>query len=285
MKKTIVRRIIGLLLISIPLIVVLGLSCTPRPSLDYRGRLYAVGTSITCGALHHDSDHRTYGRYDEPDHSYLYWFDYHMGLYNVWTNLSDWYQNVSYGSSWDVFNLGVGGGQQQESGMTGLYLAEVPSVVNGTRGRADWRVSSVDWKNISYLIVEGGNHELTDYRCLSCLPMIEQALNRIYIQSRYYGYSIVLIGMLPCSRAYIPPVLIEEVNRVKQEFVRDHPDVLFVDVFNSSFIQWRTDGDWCYNSTLFEDGIHPNLLGYRYLGSLVADVVYSDIARNHGTII
>jgi len=211
-----------------------------------------------------------------------------LNKYNVRMNTSDWYQNTSYEESWDKYIIGTGGGQNNDDGTTGMRLSNIPSTINNEYGRGVWRWRQTNWRDVSYLIVEGGCHELSEYKSTSVLQEIENALQEIYTQSKQYGYTVVLLASTPCKEEYVPHYLIDGCNKIKESFVQNHPDIVYVDCFNSHLTEIIVPYDlftsiftpcsiWFYNNVLFYDGVHPNHNGYQYLGLLIADAIYKDI--------
>jgi len=306
--------------------IILITSCYVVVATDYGGKIYAIGTSISDGSPNHDNIHSTRGGSDDITHSYEYWFDYYMNnIYGVQTNLSDWYRNESYQSSWDKYSIGSGGGQTNDAPVCcngsgvgdcsaypycchcpptkssdkedAMYMACVPAQVDGVYGREIWRFKDTNWSKVEYFIVEAGINEASDYGYFKdvCDPCSEEekvayamqkirgsvwsGMNGVYNRSQTYGFTFVLLKTLPCNTSWTPQIYVDAVNEEMDKFAELHDDIIYVDTFNTTLINWATPYTvWNVNYDYFDDGgVHPNKAGYQLMGKIIADAVYEDM--------
>jgi hypothetical protein len=213
------RGILSIIIFFIMLIVSCG--NVGNASTDERGNIYSSGSSVSNGSPGHDSIHSTRGGSDDVTNSYQYWFDqYMLSDYGIQTNLSDWYANVTYQSSWDKYSIGTGGSQTNNEGGEGscslypycchcpptkvadgedaMYMACIPAQIDGVYGRSIWRYKGTHWSDINFLIVEAGINEAMDQAYgVNYRASVWSGMNGIYNRSLTYGFKFVLLKTLP----------------------------------------------------------------------------------------
>jgi len=284
---------------------------------DYRAKIYSTGSSISNGSPDHDSIHN--GASDDIEHQYQYWVDQYMAGYGIQTNMSDWYQNVSYASSWDKYSIGTGGGQTNPdndgcdgagSGDTGaypycchcpptrnsdaedaFYMACVPAQLDGVYGRQVWRYKNKDWSDIDYFIVECGINEASDYNYYfdagyTEAQFIQYLRSNIYTglygaynRSQTYGFTLTILKTIPTG-AWVPQAYIDAVNEEKESFASTFTDTLLIDTFNTSMVIWTVPyTTWVYNSGYFADSAHPNKAGYQVMANVIAEALYNHMVN------
>jgi len=267
-------RLKHILSIIIPLAIVLGSVGYADASENYGGKIYVIGTSITCGHngtgdYGHDPD-PAYYTHNIITHQYPYWLDHYMNhTYSIVTNVSEQYSNCS----WDKYNLGYGGV---------MYIDRMDNVLNGNdtdfnTNRAGWRVPNPD--DIDILIVEGGHNDMNGQG--DTAQQVDADLYALYNFTHAHGIKMILCTMTPDYRSTMHEA--ENItNEWRRNFAANHSDVWLADVFDSNLTQWNAGHtDWDVNLTYFSDsGTHPNEAGYKEMARVISATLNEVISQS-----
>jgi len=255
-----------------------------------------IGTSLTngcCDPRHDANDSRNQAGHTR--HWYGWWISEELNNnLSITSDLETNYSNHSY----DTYNLATGHNQDNPGALggphegfnsnKGMCLDCVPWTINDTWGRAKWRIRTTTWSDVKYLIVEGGHHDDSDQ---SPGGKDEQAEDiwEIYNQSKYYGYTLVLLAFAPCGSASgYSKTTCEGTNKWRYNFSLNHTDMIYVDIFHSNLTIFDGAGNWEANETLFGEGdgseVHPNELGYRLIGKMIAEAIKDDLTPSFNRI-
>lgn len=265
-------RLKHILSLIIPLAIILGSVGYADASENYGGRIYVIGTSITCGHngtgdYGHDPDPSFY-THNIITHQYPYWLDYYMNnTYGIITNVSDQYSNCS----WDKYNLGWGAGHTPVDIMDDR-LQGLDTDFNSQRD--GWRIPNPD--DIDILIVEGGHHDLNSQG--DTAQQLDADLYALYNFTHAHGIKMVLCTMTPDYRSTMHEA--ENItNEWRRNFAANHSDVWLADIFNSNLTQWNAGHtDWDVNTAYFSDaGTHPNEAGYKEMAKVISATLYNVI--------
>jgi len=258
-------RLRHILSIVIPLAIILGSIGYANASENYGGKIYVIGTSITCGHngtgdYGHDPD-PSYYTHNIITHQYPYWLDYYMNhTYDIFTNVSSQYSNCS----WDKYDLGAGGGYTPVDIMDDRLQG---SDAWFNSNREPWRLPNPD--DIDILIVEGGHHDLNSQG--NTAQQLDADIYALYNFTHAHGIKMILCTMTPDYRSSMHEA--ENItNEWRRNFAANHSDVWLADIFNSNLTQWNAGHtDWSVNTSFFSDsGTHPNEAGYKEMARVIS---------------